>query len=87
MNSIEKIIEGMKLIKEGCSETPAGNYNCDKSTCPFGWLCYGEKIDPPEYWYIPTPQQDEEDEPCEKVAPSNLGGYDKVADQLIDLWF
>ena len=31
MSSIEKIIEGMKLIKEGCSEIPAEDYNCDKS--------------------------------------------------------
>jgi hypothetical protein len=55
MSSIEKIIIGMKLIKEGCSETPAGTYNCGESTCPFGWLCYGEAIDPPEDWDIPTP--------------------------------
>ena len=56
MNGIEKIIEGMKLLKEGCSEIPAGAYNCGKSTCPFGWLCYGEPIDPPVDWDIPTPQ-------------------------------
>ena len=55
MSSIEKIIEGMKLIKEGWSETPAGTYNCGKSTCPFGWACYNEEIAPPEYWDIPTP--------------------------------
>ena len=55
MNGIEKIIEGMKLLKEGCSEIPAGAYNCGKSTCPFGWLCYNEWIAPPEQWDIPTP--------------------------------
>ena len=55
MNGVEKIIEGMKLIKAGCSEIPVGTYNCGKSTCPFGWLCYGEEIVPPEDWYIPTP--------------------------------
>lgn len=55
MSSIEKIIEGMKLIKEGCFEIPVGDYNCGKSTCPFGWLCYGEQIDPPVDWDIPTP--------------------------------
>ena len=57
MNGIEKIIEGMKLLKEGCSEIPAGNYYCGQSTCPFGWLCYGESIDPPEQWDIPAPQE------------------------------
>ena len=46
MSSIEKIIEGMKLIKEGCFEIPVGDYNCGKSTCPFGWLCYGNKLTP-----------------------------------------
>ena len=54
MNGIKKIIEGMKLLKEGCSEIPAGTYNCGESTCPFGWLCYGEAIDPPEQWDIPA---------------------------------
>ena len=55
MNGVEKIIEGMKLLKEGCSEIPAGTYNCGESTCPFGWLCYNEWIAPPEQWDIPTP--------------------------------
>lgn len=64
MNGVEKIVEGMKLIKEGCSEIPVGTYNCGKSTCPFGWLCYGEEIVPlfygeeivpPEDWHIPMP--------------------------------
>ena len=54
MNSIEKIFEGMKLIKEGCSEIPAGTY-CNKKTCPFGWLCYNEDMVPPEDWDIPSP--------------------------------
>ena len=57
MSGVEKIIEGMKLLKEGCSEIPAGNYYCGQSTCPFGWLCYREAIDPPEQWDIPTPQE------------------------------
>lgn len=57
MNGVEKIIEGMKLLKEGCSEIPAGTYNCGQSTCPFGWLCYGEAIDPPEQWDISAPQE------------------------------
>lgn len=55
MSSIEKIIEGMRLLKEGCSETPAGTYNCGELTCPFGLLCYREEIVPPENWDIPTP--------------------------------
>ena len=53
MSSVEKIIEGMKLIKEGCSEIPVGT--CDCNNCPFGWYCYKEEIDPPEDWDIPTP--------------------------------
>ena len=28
----------------------------------------------------------DKDEPCEEVDTSELGDYDKVADQLIDLW-
>ena len=55
MDSVEKIIEGMKLIREGCSEILAGNYYCGVSTCPFGWLCYGEAIAPPENWELPSP--------------------------------
>lgn len=57
MNSTEKIIEGMKLIKEGCSEIPVGAYNCGKSTCPFGYICYNynKGNDPPVDWDIPTP--------------------------------
>ena len=59
MNGIEKIIEGMKLIKAGCSEIPLGAHICDQSTCPLGWLCYGEAIAPPEDWDIPTPRNQE----------------------------
>ena len=57
MDSIEKIIEGMKLIKEGCSETPAKSDNCGESTCPFGWLCYGVVIVPPEDWDTFAPHE------------------------------
>lgn len=53
MNSIEKILEGIKLIKEGCSEIPPGSYYCGESTCPF-WHCCREITIPPEYWNIPT---------------------------------
>lgn len=54
MNSVEKIVKGMRLIKAGCSEIPLGARICGESTCPLGWLCYGEAIDPPEDWDIPT---------------------------------
>ena len=87
MSSVEKIMEGMRLMKEGCSEIHAGDDRCSKSTCPFGWICYGEEIDAPEDWDFSTPDDCDEDESCEEIGVSNLGGYDKVADQLTELWF
>lgn len=53
MDSIEKISEGVRLLKEGCSEAPIRI--CNRNDCPLGWLCHTEEIAPPEYWYIPTP--------------------------------
>ena len=54
----DKIIEGMRLMKEGCAEQPNDNNNCKK--CPFDKICdvlavvrFDNKyVDIPEGWEV-----------------------------------
>ena len=48
MTNREKMIEGMKLLKEGCENI----YSCNTNDCPLYGHCYGEVGDPPCDWII-----------------------------------
>ena len=48
MTNREKMIEGMKLLKEGCKNIP----DCNEVDCPIYEHCYGSFECPPCDWII-----------------------------------